>query len=92
MELALREASVGSLTVRCAALQFDVPKSTVHDRVTGKVDPGAKVRAPCYLDDEEDELAKFLVGAASIGYSNTVLELCIGARGSYGQPVLVGKV
>ena len=41
MELALKEVSEESLTVRRAALQYDVPKSTLHDRVTGKVDPGA---------------------------------------------------
>ena len=35
-----------------------------------------KVGAPRYLDDEEeDELAKFLVGAASIGYPKTVREV-----------------
>ena len=55
MELALKEVSEGSLTVRRAALQYDVPKSTLHDRVTGKVDHGAKVGAPHYLDDEEEE-------------------------------------
>ena len=53
MELALKE--VKALTVRRAALQYDVPKSTLHDRVTGKVDHGAKVGAPHYLDDEEEE-------------------------------------
>ena len=81
MELALKEVSEGSLTVRRAALQYDVPKSTLHDRVTGKVDPGAKVRAPRYLDDEE-ELTKFLVGAGSIGYPKTVwvVKAIVGAR------------
>ena len=65
-----------ALTVRRAALQYDVPKSTLHDRVTGKVDPGAKVGAPRYLDDEEEEeLTKFLVGAGSIGYPKTVREV-----------------
>lgn len=76
MEMALKEVSEGSLTVRRAALQYGVPKSTLHDRVTGKVDPGAKVGAPRYLDDEEeDELVKFLIGAASIGYPKTVREV-----------------
>ena len=44
--MALKEVAEGSLTVRRAALQYDVPKSTLHDRVSGKVDPGAKVGAP----------------------------------------------
>ena len=69
------EGSEGSLTVLHAAFQYDVPKSTLHDRVTGKVDPGAKVGAPRYLDDEEEELTKFLVGAGSIGYPKTVREV-----------------
>ena len=70
------EGSEGSLTVRRTALQYDVPKSTLHDRVTGKVDHGAKVGAPHYLDDEEEEeLTKFLVGAANIGYPKTVQEV-----------------
>ena len=57
-------------------MQYDVPKSTLHDRVTGKVDHGAKVGAPHYLDDEEEEeLTKFLVGDASIGYPKTVREV-----------------
>ena len=95
MELALKEVSEGSLTVRRAALQYDVPKSTLHDRVTGKVDPGAKVGAPRYLDDEEeDELAKFLVGAASIGYPKTVREVkaIVGAIVAKKQGVEVATV
>ena len=82
----------GSLNVRRAALQYDVPKSTLHDRVTGKV---AKVGAPHYLDDEEEEeLTKFLVGAASIGYPKTVREVkaIVGAIVARKQPGLVGKV
>ena len=63
----LKEVSEGSFTARHAALQYDVPKSTIHDRVTGKVDPGAKGGAPRYL--------KFLVCAASIGYPKTVREV-----------------
>ena len=76
MVMALKEVSEGSLTVRRAALQYGVPKSTLHDRVTGKVDPDAKLGAPRYLDDEEEnELVNFLIGAASIGYPKTVREV-----------------
>ena len=46
LELVLKEVAEWSLTVRRVALQYDVPKSTLHDRVSGKVDPGAKVGAP----------------------------------------------
>ena len=59
MELALKEVSEGSLTIRRTALQYDVPKSTLHDRATGKVDPDAKAGAPRHLDDEEEEELDF---------------------------------
>ncbi len=69
MERALKEVGEGKLSVRRAALQYALPKSTLHDRVTCKVIPGAKVGGPRYLDDEEEEeLVNFLIGAASIGY------------------------
>jgi len=54
MEGALKEVSEGELTIRRAALQYNVPKSTLHDQIVGKVIPGAKVGAPRYLDDEEE--------------------------------------
>ena len=38
-----------------AALENNVPKSTLHDRLSGKVLPGAVGGAPRYLDDEEEE-------------------------------------
>jgi len=68
LEGALKEVSEGELTIRRAALQYNVPKSTLHDRIVGKVIPGAKVGPPQYLDDEEElELVEFLLGAASMG-------------------------
>ena len=51
------------------ALRYSMHYLNRHDRVTCKVIPGAKVGAPRYLDDEEEEeLVNFLIGAASIGY------------------------
>ena len=76
MERALRDVTNGSLTVRRAALQYNVPKSTLHDRVTGKVLPGAVGGAPRYLDDdEEEELVRWLVGCAEIGYAKSIREV-----------------
>ena len=69
------EVSEGELTNRRAALQYNVPKSTLHDWIVGKVIPGANVAAPQYLKDEELELVEFLLGAASIGYPKTVQEV-----------------
>ena len=76
MEQALQDVTHGSLTIRRAALEHNVPKSTLHDRVSGKVLPGAVGGAPRYLnDEEEEELAKWLEGCAEIGCAKSVREV-----------------
>ena len=48
---------------RRAALEFDVPKSTLHDRLSGKVAAGGQSGPQKYLtEEEEEELEGFLVG------------------------------
>ena len=54
-ERPLKDITNGLLMVRRAAFKYNVPHSTLHDRVTGKVCPGAVGGAPRYLDDEEEE-------------------------------------
>ena len=49
MESALKDVTIGSLDVRRAALEYQVPRSTLSDRVTGRVCPGAAPRPPKYL-------------------------------------------
>ena len=41
MESALQDIISGKPTIRHAALEYNVPKSTLHDRVSGKVLLGA---------------------------------------------------
>ena len=66
LKLACKAVSDG-WTIRRAAEEFQVPKSTLYDRVSGKIAFGAKSGPPAYLDvKEEDELVKFLVGSARI--------------------------
>ena len=58
--------------VRRVALNYGIPKSTLHDRISGKVTPGAKSGLPAYLSaEEEDELVSFLNGCSSIGYARS---------------------
>ena len=68
-----------NLSVRRAALEFDVPKSTLHDRLIGRVVLGGQSGPQKYLtDEEEDELEEFLVGCASVGFARSrqqVIEL-----------------
>jgi len=58
------------MTVRKAADAYCVSKSTLQDRISGRVAFGAMSGPPKYLTDgEEEELVNFLVGSASIGYA-----------------------
>ena len=76
---AVGEIQNGSLSVRRAALEYDIPKSTLHDHLTGRVVCGGLSGPRKYLtDEEEDELEEFLVGCASVGFAKwraQVLEL-----------------
>ena len=86
MEGALQDVMSGKLSVRRAALEYNVPKSTLHDRVTGKVLPGAVGGPPRYLtDEEEEELVRWLEGCAEVGCAKSVREV----RGVVGA--IVGK-
>ena len=76
MESVLQDVTFGTLTVRHAALEHNVPKSTLHDRLSGKVLPGAVGGAPRYLDDEEEEeLVWWLEGCAEVGCAKSVREV-----------------
>ena len=83
MDNATKDVMEGTLSVRRAATHYDIPPSTLHDRISGKVSAGAISGAPRYLDeDEEKELVDFLLGCAEVGYPKTVKEV----------RVIVGKV
>ena len=59
-------------SIRKAAEMYSIPRSTLHDHVSGKIAYGAKSRPSPYLTtEEEEELASFLIQAAKIGYPHT---------------------
>ena len=69
---AYEEVNGGHLSVRRAAELYGVPKSTLSDRVTGRVEFGSHSGPARYLSDaEEEELVSFLCGAARLGYART---------------------
>ena len=73
METAMQDVTNGFLGVRRAALEYQVPRSTLSDRVTGKVYPGAAPGPPKYLcEEEEEELVKWIGGCAEIGHAKSV--------------------
>ena len=76
---ALKSVQEGGVSVRRAAEEFSIPKSTFHDHLTGKVVAFGQSGPPKYLtDEEEEELEEFLSGCASVGFARSrqqVLEL-----------------
>ena len=72
MEKAFLAVTQDGMTIRKAAEAFGVPKSTLGDRVSGKVARSAKPGPPTYLTRlEEEELASFLICCAEIGFPRT---------------------
>ena len=65
-------------SLRQASQMFNVPRSTLHDRVIGKVQHGKKSGPSTYLSyAEEEELAIFLKKCADIGYPRTKTEVLV---------------
>ena len=71
MENAVKEVELGE-SVRRAAEMYGIPRSTLHNRVTGKTSFYTKPGPDPYLNlEEEKELASFLILSAKIGYPHT---------------------
>ena len=76
MERALQAVISGEFSVRQASEVFNVPKSTLGDRVSGRVIPGSNSGPERYLTTmEEGELVLFLARVAAIGYGKTRKEV-----------------
>ena len=69
MQRAMKSVLEEGLSVRKAAEHYDVPRSTLNDRIQGKVIHGSRSGPSQYLNDaEEEELVLFLLRSSSIGY------------------------
>ena len=72
MEDAIAAVKNGQIKVIRATKVYSVPKSTLHDLVSGKVKHGDKPGPKPYLSStEEEELADFLVDITKVGYGRT---------------------
>ena len=70
------KAVIDGSSIRRAAEEYDVPRSTLGDRISGRVVPGSTSGSPKYLStQEEEELVQFLIDCASIGYPCGRLEV-----------------
>jgi hypothetical protein len=66
----------GTSPIIRAAEEYNIPRSTLHDYVSGKVLVGSRSGPRAYLSlQEEEELITFLTGINSIGYSCTIKEV-----------------
>uniref|UniRef100_A0A1X7V1N7 HTH psq-type domain-containing protein n=1 Tax=Amphimedon queenslandica TaxID=400682 RepID=A0A1X7V1N7_AMPQE len=69
MVKALKAVEEEGMSVRHASELFGVPKSTLYDRVSGRVQHRAHPGPSAYLmKEKEDELPRFLLRCANIGY------------------------
>ena len=73
---AMKAVADGLFGVNKAADEFGVPRSTLKDRLSGKVAHGARSGPTPYLSGvEEDELVKFLLTSTDIGLPKTRVEV-----------------
>ena len=62
----------GGTTITGAALEHGVPRTTLHDKISGRVFNGCKPGHRSYLSQlEEEDLANFLVEVANNGYGKS---------------------
>ena len=76
MKRAYASVKENKLSVRKASSMYNIPKSTLGDRVTGRVTFGSHSGPTRYLSDaEEAQLVQFLCNTASLGYARTKKEV-----------------
>jgi len=67
--LAAIKAVYNGCSIKRAALEHNVPRTTLNDQITGRVQHGSKPGARPYLNKvEENKLANFIEVVARIGY------------------------
>ena len=76
MDQAMNAVLNEGMSIRHAAEHYAVPKSTLGDRISGRVLPGSTSGPRQILNDkEEEELVAFLHRCASVGLSKSRKEL-----------------
>ena len=91
MQKALQAVRLDGASVRKAAMYYGVPKSTLGDRVSGRVTHGILSGPPKYLsEEEEEELVRFILGCASVGYPKTRKEILSLVQTQVDKPISHG--
>ena len=72
LQKAVAAVEKGEDSIRRAANKYGLPRSTLHDHVSGKVQYGAKPgRDPYLTAEEEEEVINFLLNCVHVGYPHT---------------------
>ena len=72
MMKALDAVVKGKMGVNRAALEFNVPRTTLKDKIAGRVAHGCNMGPKPYLTyEEEQELVEFLMNCSKMGYGKT---------------------
>ena len=83
----------GELGVNRSALEHGVPRTTLKDRIAGRVKHGTKPGPVAYLDaKEEEEQVNFLFECSRMAYGKTkreVLQIVEEAAKRKGRPSLI---
>ncbi len=75
---AIQAVREGTFGVNRAALEYGVPKTTLNDRISGRVVHGASMGAQPYLSrEEEGELVDFLKSCCKMGYGKNRKEVFV---------------
>ena len=70
------EAVQDGVSIRRAAEAHGVPRTTLQDRISGRVHFGTRSGPAKYLSDEEEkELVNFITGCAAMGYARSKQEI-----------------
>ena len=73
MSAAMQLVQQSGISMNRAADTYGVPRSTLKDRLCGRVVHGTKPGPRPYLDaKEEGELVEYVFGAAKLGYGKTI--------------------
>ena len=65
----IQTVNSGDIGPNLATRMFDVPATTLKDRLSGRVKHGSKPGPASYLTEEEEyELVDFLIQVAQLGY------------------------
>ena len=76
LQLALNEIVKTKKSIRKIALEYAIPKSTLHDYASGRIAFGSHQGPERYLNEVEEEgLITFVLGCADVGYPRTIKEV-----------------